>query len=102
MESTGIRKAEKRSLVLFIACVLVFFVVWVHTAYQRYDDPESELWAPIAGFFKGLIFGGVAAVVPAMFSAYVLLKMNPKSNVINIVLGVSGVWFCLVIMLYTL
>lgn len=53
MESTGIRKAEKRSLVLFIACVLVFFVVWVHTGYQHYDDPESELWAPIAGFLKG-------------------------------------------------
>jgi hypothetical protein len=100
MESTRVRKAEKQSLVLFIVCLVVFCVVWLHTSYQPYDDPESRMWAPIAGFFKGLIFGGLAAIVPSIFSACVLLKTNPRSKVLNIILGVSGAWVCLVAMWY--
>lgn len=63
-------------------------------------DPESEMWAPIAGFFMGLVYGGWFAIVPAVYSFLALKNENKKSSKLILIQNLSIVWFFSICLLY--
>lgn len=94
MNSMDLKRAEKLSFNLLIAsvalAVLIFLVVSL----------TGDGWAQIAGFFMGFCVGGFLAVVPALYSGYILIKMNASSANLKSVLALSVVWFMTVCALY--
>ena len=90
-------RKETIGTVLLVACFTVWALMWFY-----HSIFESENWGLIAGFFKGLVYGGYIALIPFSFAAYSLLQSAQKSFKLVVVLIVSGLWILLVTGLYLL
>ncbi len=90
-------RKETIGTVLLIACFTVWALMWFY-----HSIFESENWGLIAGFFKGLVYGGYIALIPFSFAAYGLLQSAQRSFKLVVVFIVSGLWILLVTGLYLL
>ena len=99
MGSNKLTRAEQVGSKLFGACVVLWGAVWLYMAFVFNGTPEEEMWAPVAGFFMGLIFGGFASVVPGIYAGVALTEATAKPLRLKIILALSVLWFgssCLV------
>lgn len=100
MELRSVSGGEKAAVFLLLASVALAVGVWVQMAFFFFGSAEEEAWAPIAGFFKGLVFGGFSAVIPAVVAGATLASAETKQPWAKLVLVVSLLWIGLVLWLY--
>lgn len=95
-----LKKMEKLGYFLFALCFIAWGGSWSFMVFFNSSAPEAEGWETIAGFFKGFIWGGFWAIVPAIYSLYMLRKFELTSSVFNSIFILSSLWFIFVIFLY--
>ena len=61
---------------------------------------EEEMWAPVAGFFMGLVYGGSLSLVPAIYAGLVLRQSETNLPRLKIILAISVIWFGSVCLMY--
>ena len=68
-----INRKQKFAVALVITSILIGVLIWAYSAYIFQGSPEEEAWAPLAGFFKGLIIGGFCFVL-SLINLFVAFK----------------------------
>lgn len=93
MKSINLNNRERVANLLLFSCFGIWICTWLHTIIFI-----DKGWGTIAGFFKGLVYGGNAASIPFVYACYCLL--TSRSPKLFIVLLMSALWFILVRLLY--
>lgn len=84
---------EKIAKLLFGLCLVVWVVTWLYSI-------AFEEWGLIAGFFKGLAYGGTLAIIPFIVACYDGVQSKFKSPSLVNLLFISGIWIIAVGLLY--
>ena len=83
-----LKKSEERAFWLFLGCVALAVVVLLFEILVIQSS-----WAPVVGFVKAFIFGGVAALIPAVYAAFSFYRSQAQSSTLKFVLVISLLWF---------
>ena len=100
MDSNELTGTEKLGTRLFLGCLVLWGLVWVYMTFLFEGTAEEEMWAPIAGFFMGLVFGGFLAIVPAIYAGSALKQAKTGSARLKLILVLSVIWFGSVCLMY--
>jgi len=83
-----LKLSEDRAFWLFLGCVALAVVVLLFEILVIQSS-----WAPVVGFVKAFIFGGVAALIPAFYAAFSFYRSQAQSSTLKSVLVISLLWF---------
>ena len=83
-----LKLSEGRAFWLLLGCVALAVVVLLFEILVIQSS-----WAPVVGFVKAFIFGGVAALIPAFYAAFSLYRSRAQSSTLKSVLVISLLWF---------
>ncbi len=98
--SVDLARSEKIGIRLLLGCILLWGVIWFYMAFLYEGTAEEEMWAPVAGFFMGLVLGGGLSIVPAIYAGSVLKQVESGSTKLKVVLVMSVIWFSAVCLIY--
>jgi len=62
--------------------------------------PEEKMWAPVAGFFMGLVFAGCLSIVPLIYSIIQINKTDNKSMKLKTIIAISTIWITSICLMY--
>tara|TARA_Y100000296_G_scaffold44712_1_gene51306 strand:+ start:553 stop:861 length:309 start_codon:yes stop_codon:yes gene_type:complete len=85
---------------LFIVSIAIWAGFWAYMAFLYEGDAESNMWAPVAGLFEGFVYGGVFAILPAIYSFFALKGDNKRSLRLAVIFNLSALWIICVCLLF--
>ena len=71
-KSTNTKKKVAIAFVCF--SILIGFAIWFYVGYLLGGTPEERMWAPIAGFFMGVVIGGILFILSVINLIFVFKK----------------------------
>lgn len=100
MDSNELARTEKLGTRLLLGCLAVWVLVWIYMTFLFEGTAEEEMWAPVAGFFMGLVFGGFLSIVSAIYAGSALKQAKTESPRLKLILVLSVIWFGSVCLMY--
>jgi len=100
LDSNELTGAEKLATRLFLGCLVLWGLFWAYMIFLFEGTAEEEMWAPIAGYFMGLVYGGFLSIVPAIYAGSALMQAKAGSSRLKFILIFSVIWFGSVCLLY--
>lgn len=83
-----LKLSEDRAFWLFLGCVALAVMVLLFEILVIQSS-----WAPVVGFVKAFLFGGVAALIPAAYAVFLFYRSQAQSSTLKFVLVISLLWF---------
>ena len=62
------------SVILVLSSIALAFGIYAYFAYFYSGIPEEEAWAPVAGIFIALIFGGITFICSFIYMIVLFSK----------------------------
>ncbi|WP_181406601.1 hypothetical protein [Alteromonas mediterranea] len=100
MDMKNLTQQKSIATRLFIISLIIWAGCWAYMAFLFNGDAESNMWAPVAGFFEGFVYGGFFAILPAIYSFFALKGDNKRSLRLAVIFNLSALWIISVFLLY--